>query len=805
MSPFGIRFMTARRSPIFGATRALAALVAVAALLMALPPLAAAQTTHPFLGKIELANGQGPQPSGVDSEGNLIVWLENQEEVAKFDSNGNPVDFSALGTNILDGRGGFECPTTPSDCDRVPPNGFGVGIPEYQQNGGRVVVVDQSHGPQAGDIYVSNGKEGGGEVDVFAPSGKFIGTINQTQAYPRSDPTDRACGLGISSIGQVFVNHSGGCGNFHVDVYGPASSGIPSEMPFLGQIHHDWQGPIVFLDGYFSFIVGDTGFLYAQGTGASMWAKYPKAEFTSQNEISVPIDFSPTQCQCGADSGPFEHGGAGFTAGALDPSDRHVYLAGDFVEGETLQEWDANNHQIGPSFGAVHLPRSIGIQAIAFDRSGGPDEGNIYVQGGNSQVAVFGPPVVIPDVTYGAITPLHTTAHLEGTVDPLGAGPITDCFVEYGTDVGYGDSVPCAPATPYGGGGPTQVSADIPGLSAEGDYHYRIVASNANGTYPAPDRTFRTHAVLDASTEPATSVERNNATLNGKLNPDGLPTTYHFEYGIDTAYRQKTPNVSAGSGSGQISVTPTQIASLQPGRTYHFRLVAQNSLGITRANDRTFTAASSPAISGVYPSEVTESSAVLHATIDTYESDTAYRFEYGPTAEYGSSAPVPDGQLQASGIDQDVQVQINGLTSGATYFFRVVATNQWGTTVGQNAIFSFFPPQLSKLAYSPGDGVQLPAGLPRIRARLTGGCGGCDVAPRRILQRKIQSVVYRHRHEPAFQGSAAQPPRTGQQPAEVRISGRARRSRRNRSAEHPPRSLRGHPDHGRMGHDLSGP
>jgi hypothetical protein len=681
-------------SPILAAARVLAAVTALAALLMVLPSPAGAQTTHPFLGKIELANGSRPQPSGVDSEGNIIVWLEQEEEVAKFDANGNPVNFSGLGTNILDGRGGFECPAVASDCDRVPSNGFGVGAPDYEQNDGRVVVVDQSHGPQAGYIYVNNVKEaGGGEVDVFAPSGKFLGTINQGQAFPHSDPNGRACGgIGISSIGQVFINHPANCGENHTDVYGPTASGVPSEMPFLGQIHPDFQGPIVFLDAAFDFVVGDTEFLYAFGAGASDWVKYPKAEFTSQNEISVPIDFSPTQCRCGVDSGPFEHGGVGYTVGAVDPADRHIYLAGDFAEGETMQEWDPDNHKIGPDFGTLHLPRTISIQGIAFDRSGGPTEGNIYVQGGNNQLAVFGPPVVIPDVHYDTITPLHTTAHVEATVDPLGAGPVTECEVEYGTDVTYGNSVPCGPSTPYSGSSPTQVSAEIPGLSAEGDYHYRVSATNGNGTYPAPDQTFHTHAVLDAVTEPATSIDLHSATLNGKLNPDGLPTTYHFEYGIDTAYRQKTANLSAGSGSGQISVTPTQIANLQPGRTYHFRLVAQNALGISRANDQTFTVASSPAISGVYANNVTETSAVVHATIDTFESDTSYHFEYGTTEEFGSVAPVPDGAIQASATEQPVQVQLNGLTSGATYFFRVVATNQWGTTVGQKATFSFFPP-----------------------------------------------------------------------------------------------------------------
>ena len=473
--------------------RAVVALTSVVALFLVLPSIAGAETTHPFLGKIELANGNSPQASGVDSEGNILVWFEKELMVGKFDRNGNPVNFSGLGTNILDGRGGFECPAVPADCDRVPPNGFGVGVADYQQNESRVVVVDQSGGSQDGYIYVNNNKEGGtGEVDVFAPSGRFLGAINQTQAFPKSDPTLAACGgIGISPVGQVVVEHSANCGRNHADIYGPSANGVPSDMPFLGQIHPDFQGPIEFLDAAFDFVVLDTDYLYAHGAAVSDWVKYPKSEFTSQAEISVPIDHSPTQCKCGVDSGPFEHGGAGYTAGAIDPADHHMYLAGDVgldeeIEGEALQEWDPENHKVGPTFGVKSLPRSVyPIKGIAFDRSGGPDDGNIYVRGGNNQLAVFGPPVVIPDIHTGAITPLHTTAHVEALIDPLGAGPVTGCKVEYGTDVKYGSSVPCAPPTPYGS--PQQVSADIPGLSPEGDYHFRFRVTNANGNNPALD------------------------------------------------------------------------------------------------------------------------------------------------------------------------------------------------------------------------------------------------------------------------------------------------------------------------------
>ena len=309
---------------------------------------------------------------------------------------------------------------------------------------------------------------------------------------------------------------------------------------------------------------------------------------------------------------------------------------------------------------------------------------------GTPKSSTFGPPVVIPDLSYGEVDGRCTRPPISRARSTRWA-PARDrlpCRVRNHRPTAK--RRPAAPATPYAG--PTDVTADLSGLSVEGDYHYRIVVSNANGTNPGPDRTFHTHAVLDTQTDPATEVERTTATLNGSLDPDGIATTYHFEYGIDTNYRQKTDEHDAGSGSGQIAVAPAQIDSLQPGRTYHYRIVAKNELGTTHGNDRTFTAAASPAISGVYPSDVGETSAIVHATINTFEADTTYRFEYGPTEEYGSSAPVPDGQIAGSGEPQDVQAQLTGLVSGASYFFRVVATNKWGTTVGQNATFSFFPP-----------------------------------------------------------------------------------------------------------------
>jgi len=85
----------------------------------------------------------------------------------------------------------------------------------------------------------------------------------------------------------------------------------------------------------------------------------------------------------------------------------------------------------------------------------------------------------------------HTTAVLTGTVNPQDVA-LSACRFEYGLNLYYGASVPCASAP--GGGGPQPVSAFLPGLSVGASYHFRLVASSAIGTSYGADASFTTLA-----------------------------------------------------------------------------------------------------------------------------------------------------------------------------------------------------------------------------------------------------------------------------------------------------------------------
>jgi hypothetical protein len=92
------------------------------------------------------------------------------------------------------------------------------------------------------------------------------------------------------------------------------------------------------------------------------------------------------------------------------------------------------------------------------------------------------------------------------------------------------------------------------------------------------------------TTKPASSSTRTSATLNGTVNPNGSATTYQFEYGATIEYGAKAPASPKSIGSGVSPVEVSEkIEGLQPGTTYHFRLVATNAQGSNASTDQTFT------------------------------------------------------------------------------------------------------------------------------------------------------------------------------------------------------------------------
>jgi hypothetical protein len=89
---------------------------------------------------------------------------------------------------------------------------------------------------------------------------------------------------------------------------------------------------------------------------------------------------------------------------------------------------------------------------------------------------------------------------------------------------------------------------------------------------------------------PVTTVAPTIVNLNGTVNPQGVRTTYQFEYGPTTKYGGLAPGtpISVGSGTAIVTVS-ARVAYLARRTTYHYRLIGSKAGHDLITGDATFT------------------------------------------------------------------------------------------------------------------------------------------------------------------------------------------------------------------------
>jgi hypothetical protein len=231
-----------------------------------------------------------------------------------------------------------------------------------------------------------------------------------------------------------------------------------------------------------------------------------------------------------------------------------------------------------------------------------------------------------------------------------------------------------------------------------------------------------------ATTGSARNVTQSGATVTGTVDPQGMATTYRFEYGTSSSYGLQTAEVDAGSGTGAVDAS-ADLSGLTTDTTYHYRVVATNAAGVTRGADRTLKTTAAPGPPGASTSSarnVTAVSARLAASVDPNGRATTYHFEYGTSTSYGKrTAEAGAGSGQSA---RSVSTAISGLSSNTRYHYRVVASNDAGVVRGRDRSFvTLRNPQGISASASPNPAVW--SGSTTVSGRISGqGVGGATVA-----------------------------------------------------------------------------
>ncbi len=187
--------------------------------------------------------------------------------------------------------------------------------------------------------------------------------------------------------------------------------------------------------------------------------------------------------------------------------------------------------------------------------------------------------VALPVVQTGTAFVSGSAVVLSGTAadpDPRAASVV----FQYGTSVSYGHTT--AVQSLSGGSAATSFTAKLSGL-APGTYHFRIVATGADGTTAGSDGVFTVAAMIRpaVTTQRPLAVSTSRATLLGAVNPESRATRYHFVWGRRghrLTVQTKSRSVPAGSKGRAVVAT---ITKLRPNTRYAVRLVATNAAGKT--------------------------------------------------------------------------------------------------------------------------------------------------------------------------------------------------------------------------------
>ncbi len=362
------------------------------------------------------------------SEDVYVYDIGEGGKIYKFDAAGNPINFSSLGTNVIEGVGG----PVEAGTEQI------------------AVAPPGALAQTAGDIYVANNKE----VVVYDENGERISELTGGEI----------CGVATDPTGHVFVG-----------IYGPGptrTSTVREYTPheFVGHPLNDSDqtGTSAHLNQSLETSLFEICNVAVDGLGVgNVYATTYNGGLQKLQGLHAPaaatIDNSSSSL-------------------AVKFSNNVVYAN----QGSRVVEYSpATNEQIA-AFGETGPGALAGSHGIALNDSvGQPASGNVYVSSGAGQVEIFSPVPFTPDATTEAATgTTNGNATLHGAIN-AGGGPPASCVFEYVEAQAEGfagaSTVPCAPAGPFTGTASQAVQAQLGGL-AEANYRFRLVTTNANGS-----------------------------------------------------------------------------------------------------------------------------------------------------------------------------------------------------------------------------------------------------------------------------------------------------------------------------------
>jgi hypothetical protein len=403
---------------------------------------------------------------------------------------------------------------------------------------------------------------------------------------------------------------------------------VPGEPPSFGSITG--------LDGV--AVDQASGVVYAMGSGGvveKFSADGTPEDFSSLASPKLEVSGAAALYQIAVDNSCHTKGLSGAACTAADPSNGDFYIA-DYPNGVVYRYNEAGEAE--GEIAGLNEGTAVAVDASGDVLVGQYPEGNVLEYGPTGKPEHGGLPVLgglsAPNaIALSSAGDLYVAQNAAGVgtqefkpngmgsfestpipVDPGGeAGSIgvavdqstNDVFVDNNTTIDEYDQTGAPVGGPFAPAGLESSNA----VAVNDTTHTLYVANGGTGAVdllvpPGPPT---------ATGEFTSNVESTRATLNAEVDPRGAATTYHFEYLTEAQFEadgdtfaagaEKTPESESIGADGIEHHVTAALTGLEPGRTYHYRVVATSSQspdGID-GSDATFTTSAPPSTAETCP------------------------------------------------------------------------------------------------------------------------------------------------------------------------------------------------------------
>ena len=377
--------------------------------------------------------------------------------------------------------------------------------------------------------------------------------------------------------------------------------------------------------------------------------------------------------------------------------------------------WFANQSASGvPINDAALFSSGIPVGNIA---AGWPSQGQLRVQYQVGQTAQASTPIV---ATNSATNIAQYSATLNGNISA--GAPVTSKYFKWGTSASNLSQTLSLGSQSANGA----FSGSISGLTTNTTYYFQACAVNSAGsgcgsvlsfqsgagqqTYQCNDGNDNdfdgltdygqdpgctsatdndeynqiTNNIPTVTTNDATSVDENSATLNAYTDPNGTTVTRFFKWGTSSSNMFNTVYVSGSqSSSGSFD---DSLSGLNDDTTYYFQACVTPSGGSTVCNgtksfhtDTVGSTGNEPDVTTLSATSIDIDSATLEGDVDTNGDAVTRWFEWGTSSGNLSHTLSLSGSQSNDG---NFDKFLSGLAEDETYYFRACAENSFGSDCG---------------------------------------------------------------------------------------------------------------------------